>query len=148
VELVDLQASGWVATLYPWEFDLAQRIGIARAEQNLTKKNRHSYDAERLMADNELANVHSVAAEIGWSCGPKLGWLVASAPSARQQTALEPKPVFACSVVATLGRCGKLARNTKTQTEFSFQQADSRQFRYSYLTGKAIDETLFGDDCP
>jgi len=65
MELETLQRNGLVTTLYPWEVETAYRIGKSRNQQNISKTNRHSYDASRLMSDNEIANVHSVMAEIG-----------------------------------------------------------------------------------
>jgi len=65
MSLTDLQNNGWRTMLYPWENDLAWMVGKGRHEQNLSKSNRHSYDPTKLMADNEVANVHSAAAEIG-----------------------------------------------------------------------------------
>ena len=65
MELTELQASGITLSLYPWEDALARQIGVARDHQNRNKGNRVSYDETRLMTDNALANIHSVAAEIG-----------------------------------------------------------------------------------
>lgn len=65
MELTELQAKGITVSLYPWEDSLARQIGMARDHQNRGKGNRVSYDETRLMSDNALANVHSVAAEIG-----------------------------------------------------------------------------------
>ena len=65
MNISELQQHGWRVRLFPWENDLAWQVGRGRTEQNITKANRHSYDASKLMKDNELANVHSVAAEIG-----------------------------------------------------------------------------------
>jgi len=65
VNITELQSQGWRTALFPWENELAWQVGRGRTEQNLSKNNRHSYDSSKLMKDNELANVHSVAAEIG-----------------------------------------------------------------------------------
>jgi len=65
MNIPELQRQGLRTALYPWENDLAWQVGRGRTEQNLAKSNRHSYDASKLMKDNELANVHSAAAEIG-----------------------------------------------------------------------------------
>jgi hypothetical protein len=65
MRIEELQNNAWRTALYPWENEMAWQIGRGRTEQNLTKSNRHSYDASKLMSDNELANVHSAAAEIG-----------------------------------------------------------------------------------
>ena len=63
----DLQYYGLLTSLYPWEETTAIEIAKGRTEQNLNRGNRHSYDASKLMADNEAANLHSVVAEIGAS---------------------------------------------------------------------------------
>jgi hypothetical protein len=65
MNLRELQDNGIIVTLYRWEEDLARQIGKARDEQNQGKQNRTSYDASKLMADNALADIHSVCAEIG-----------------------------------------------------------------------------------
>ena len=65
MNITDLQRQGWRTALFPWENELAWQVGRGRTEQNLSKSNRHSYDPSKLMKDNELANVHSVASEIG-----------------------------------------------------------------------------------
>lgn len=61
----ELQKASLRTALFPWENDLAWQVGQGRTAQNLSKGNRHSYDSTKLMADNEIANVHSAAAEIG-----------------------------------------------------------------------------------
>jgi len=65
MKLSELQELALITTLYPWENEAAIAVGKGRTQQNLTKSNRHSYDESKLMADNELANIHSAAAEIG-----------------------------------------------------------------------------------
>lgn len=51
--------------LYTWEDDLAERVGRGRTEQNAQKRDRASYDANKLMESNLLANQHAAVAEIG-----------------------------------------------------------------------------------
>jgi hypothetical protein len=51
--------------LYPWEEELAYRVGAGRDRENQGKGDRASYDASKLMPDNILANVHASSAEIG-----------------------------------------------------------------------------------
>ena len=65
MNITELQNQGWRTSLFPWENELAWQVGRGRTEQNLSKNNRRSYDSSKLMKDNELANVHSAAAEIG-----------------------------------------------------------------------------------
>ena len=67
MELTELQTNGLTVTLYEWEDNLARQIGVARTQANSGRGDRASYDPNRIMSDNALANVHSVAAEIG-SC--------------------------------------------------------------------------------
>jgi hypothetical protein len=63
--LLSLQNNGIIVTLYPWEEQLARQVGIGRTEQNNGKGDRVSYDPNRIMSDNTLANIHSVCAELG-----------------------------------------------------------------------------------
>jgi hypothetical protein len=65
VRIGELQEQAWRTALYPWEHEFARQVGIGRTNQNLSKSDRHSYDPSKLMADNEIANIHSAAAEIG-----------------------------------------------------------------------------------
>lgn len=65
MNLNELQAQALTTSLYVWEDDLASRIGIGRTMQNKTKANRRSYNADSLMSDNGLANIHAVVCEIG-----------------------------------------------------------------------------------
>jgi len=65
--LSDLQASGRSTTLFPWEDELAQRVGTGRTSENIEKSDRHSYDKTRLMDSNLLANIHAAVVEIGVS---------------------------------------------------------------------------------
>ena len=60
-----LQDAGIVTALYSWEQELADRVGTGRTSENKGKGDRLSYDPDRLMADNLLANVHAASAEIG-----------------------------------------------------------------------------------
>lgn len=65
MNLTELQAQALTTSLYVWEDDLAQRVGIGRTFQNLNKRNRTSYNEQSLMADNQLANIHAAVCEIG-----------------------------------------------------------------------------------
>ena len=62
-----LQEAGMTTVLFPWELDLAIRVGEGRDRENQTKNDRLSYNKDRLMADNRLASIHAAVVEIGVS---------------------------------------------------------------------------------
>jgi hypothetical protein len=67
MDIEQLQSQGWVTALYPWEHDQAVYLGTARTGANEGQRDRRSYDPDRIMTDNVLANIHSTIAEIGTS---------------------------------------------------------------------------------
>jgi len=67
MDIEKLQELGWTTTLYPWEHDQAVYLGTARTGANVGQKDRRSYDPDKIMSDNTLANIHSTIAEIGAS---------------------------------------------------------------------------------
>ena len=63
--LKELQDNALICALLPWEEDSAYLVGIGRDRQNEGKHDRRSYNADSLMADNQLANIHAAVAELG-----------------------------------------------------------------------------------